>query len=222
MKRLALNASPRAEAANSVHILQWTMAGMQKAGSDQIPLLHLARGAEEALRAFLDADVVLIAFPLYTDFVPALLKEFLDTLAGLDRILLTGKRVAWIVHSGFPESAHSEGTAAWLPRATERLGMVCAGVLVKGGSEGFRMMPPEMTKKVRTLFGTAGASLTATGHFDRASAEALAGRRKLSLAARLVMGALKPTGLLNFYWNSMLKKHKAMDRRFDAPHGEAF
>jgi energy-converting hydrogenase Eha subunit H len=100
--------------------------------------------------------------------------------------------------------------------------MVCGGVLIKGGSEGFRMMPPEMTKKVRGLFATAGAALASTGQFDRVSTEALAKNRKLGFSARLAMGILKPTGLLNFYWNSMLKKHRAMDRRFDAPHGQAF
>jgi len=222
MKRAALNGSPRGISSNSALILEWTVAGMRQAGADEVPIVSLARNPEAALAAFLAADEVVVAFPLYTDFMPGLLKEFLDSLVDIDPAVLRGKRVAWIVHSGFPESIHGETTASWLLRATERLGMKCLGVLIKGGSEGLRLMPLSMTRKTRDAFSSAGESLVRASAFDAQVARALAGRRKFSLPGLLVMLALKPTGLVDMYWNMMLKKHGAMARRFDAPYGEAF
>jgi hypothetical protein len=131
---------------------------------------------------------------------------------------LRGKRAAFIVHSGFPEPVQSETVAAWLKRACARLGMDCAGVLIKGGSEGLRLMPPGMTKKPRHLFMQAGASLARDGRFDPLTAERIAGRRILSLPARIVIRMLKPTGIFDIYWITRLKKYGGWARRFDRPY----
>ncbi|PKL23744.1 MAG: hypothetical protein CVV47_13095 [Spirochaetae bacterium HGW-Spirochaetae-3] len=222
MKRVALNCSPRGASSNSALILEWIISGMRTAGAEEVPIVSLAGGSNAARSAFLAADEVIAAFPLYTDFVPGLLKEFLDSLVDVDPAMLRGKRLAWVVHSGFSESIHSETVAAWLPRATERLGMECAGALIKGGSEGFRIMPPTMTEKSREAFSAAGESLVAVGTFDAAAARSLARPRRLGPFRIAIMAALKPTGLVDAYWNMMLKRHGAMDRRFDAPYGRAF
>jgi multimeric flavodoxin WrbA len=195
---------------------------MAAAGADGVPIVSLSADPAAARAAFLAADEVLVAFPLYADFVPGILKEFLDSLIGLETGALRGKRVAWIVHSGFPESRQSETAAAWLPRATARLGMECAGVLVKGGSEGFRMMPPQMTSVARRQFAAAGHSLVSTGSFDQSLALSLAHPSKIGFLRLGVMAVMKAMGLADGYWNMMLKKHGAMARRFDAPYGKAF
>lgn len=222
MKRAALDASPRGPSSNSAVILGWMVEGFRCAGAGEVPVVHLARDAEASRTALLSADEILIAFPLYTDFLPGLLKEFLDSLVPLEPSLLEGKRIAWIIHSGFPESIHCEAVAAWLRRATERLGMKCAGILVKGGSEGLRLMPPAMTRKVHGAFADSAASLVETGGFNEASAKFLAGKRRYGFFGRLAISVLRSAGFLDFYWNSMLRKHGAMDRRYDAPYGEPY
>ncbi len=219
MKRLALNGSPRGSKSNSRLILDWIFSGMTEAGAEAPTVLDLARVKDLAghREAFLEADDVLLVFPLYTDSVPGVVKAFIDSLAGADPARLRGKRFAFIVHSGFPESVQSEPVSAYLTRMCARLGMTLAGSAIKGGSEGLRIMPDSMTKRTREAFAALGRSLARDGAFDPRAAEALARPRTQTAARRIVLRLLGPTGLLNFYWNMMLKKHGAWKRRFDRP-----
>jgi multimeric flavodoxin WrbA len=72
VKRLLLNGSPRGKDANSRRILEWIAQGLEQAGIAQLPrssiLRRIPRG--RCLQAFLDADEVVFAFPLYTDSMP--------------------------------------------------------------------------------------------------------------------------------------------------------
>jgi NAD(P)H-dependent FMN reductase len=223
MKRLALNGSPRGHKSNSSVILAWIGEGLARAGADKPETLFLNRtGDHDAQRrAFLTADEILLVFPLYTDSVPGIVKSFLDPLAGVDRKRLAGKRFAFVVHSGFPESIQSAAVVAWLTRLCSRLGLTLVGGAIKGGSEGYRMMPPAMTKKVHGLFTRLGESLAIDGRFDEQTVTRLARPRRLNLFTRIVYRLLTPTGLPNFYWNMMLKKHGAWQRRFDRPYEKA-
>jgi NAD(P)H-dependent FMN reductase len=223
MKRLALNGSPRGVKSNSRTIIGWMFEGMAAAGAGAPQILELARtGDLEAQReAFLDAEEVLLVFPLYTDSVPGIVKNFIDSLADASADRLAGKRFAFVVHSGFPESIHSEPVASYLERLCGRLGMIHCGTAIRGMSEGFRMMPPQMTRKPRELFSTLGASLVATGRFDEKAVRGLGRRRRLGPLAKVFLFLLRPTGLVNFYWNMMLKKNGAWERRFDRPYAPA-
>lgn len=116
MKRLLLNGSPRGKSSNSRLILSWIASGLAEGGAGtDIPVLDLARTAdiEDQIGAVLDADEVVLAFPLYTDSSPAVVKNFLERMAAIGPGRLVGKRFGFVVQSGFPESIHSENTAAW-------------------------------------------------------------------------------------------------------------
>jgi NAD(P)H-dependent FMN reductase len=223
MKRLALNGSPRGSRSNSRTIIGWIIQGMTEAGAEPPVVLDLARTGELTAQreAFLAADEVILVFPLYTDSVPGILKNFIDSLAGADPRRLAGKRFAFVVQSGFPESIHSEPVAAYLDRLSTRLGFVPAGRAIRGNSEGLRLMPDAMTRKARELFAALGRSLVHTGRFDEEAVRLLGRPRRLGVMARIVTTLLMPTGLMNFYWNMMLKKHGAYARRFDRPYASA-
>ena len=220
MKRLALNGSPRGQRSNSRLILGWISSGMAEAGAEPPPILELSRTAEREsqLRAFLEAEEVLLVFPLYTDSVPGVVKDFLDSLAGVDPALLKGKRFAFVVHSGFPESIHSEPVGRYLTRLCSRLGMACVGSALKGGSEGLRLMPDRMVGRTRLRFARLGGSLAGEGRFDPGTVALLARPRRLGFFGRLLVGLLIPTGLVDLYWKNMLKKHGGWPRRFDRPY----
>lgn len=226
-RRLFLNGSPRGRESNSRLLLSWMAQGMAEAGvagASEIPILDLARRAElpAQLMAVAKADEVLLVLPLYTDSVPAIVKAFLEGLAGLGREALRGKRLAIVVQSGFPESIHAETVARWLARATERLGFEGGGVLIRGGVEGIRIQPPSMTRRTREAFTAAGRELAGTGAFSPATAASIAGRRRWSPMGRLLIRLLSLTRMTNFYWDMNLRKHGAWERRFDAPYGEAY
>jgi len=223
MKRLLLNGSPRGANSNSRRIIDWLSAGLAAGGGAAPEVLDLVRLAGRAAQreAFLNADEVILVFPLYTDSLPGIVKSFLETLAAAaDRKRLRGKRFGFVVHSGFPESAHSEPVAVYLERLCRRLGLVFIGRAIKGGSEGFRMMPESMTKKVRADFTAIGASLEREGRFDPAAVERLARPRRLGRGFLILWAFLSIFGLPDFYWKMLLKKNGAWKRRFDRPYAQ--
>jgi putative NADPH-quinone reductase len=224
MRRLLLNGSPRGKESNSRLILSWIAEGLARAGIESPPVMDLARASEREalLQAFIDADEVVLAFPLYTDSMPALVKGFIESLAAVDPALLRGKRVAFVVQSGFPEAIQTEAVAAYLARLSIRLAFVHVGTINKGGMEGIRVMPAYLVSRTRAGFIRAGCELAEIGQFSPALVSRMAGRRRLSLLQVLVYRALSRLGVLNLYWNSMLKKHGAFDRRFDAPFAGAY
>ena len=171
MKRLLLNGSPRGKDANSRRILAWIAQGLGQAGifnlPIDLPILDLAPDPTRAaaVEEFLDADEVVFAFPLYTDSMPGIVKGFLEAVALADKTRLQGKRVAFIIQSGFPEGIHTEALGAYLARVCERLGFLHLGTLRKGGVEGIRMMPPRSIAKIAAHFVQAGRELGARGSF---------------------------------------------------------
>jgi multimeric flavodoxin WrbA len=220
MKRLALNGSPRGSNSNSRKILSWIFEGMREAGVEEPAVMDIARTTEldSQRAAFLKADEVILVFPLYTDSVPGVVKGFIDSLAGADPSRLRGKRFCFVVHSGFPESSQSEPVSAYLSRMCARLDMRQVGSAIKGGSEGFRMIPDGMTRKIRERFAALGRGLVKDGAFDPEAVQALARPRRIKLVGRILLAMIAPTNLQNFYWNMQLKRHGAWDRRFDRPY----
>jgi putative NADPH-quinone reductase len=222
MNRLLLNGSPRGAHSNSRLIIDWICEGFAEAGAEKPPVVDLARVNDRPAQreAFLAADEVVLVFPLYTDSTPGIVKAFLDTFAGADAPRIKGKRFGFVVHSGFPESAHSEGVADWLERLCDRLGMTFVGRAIKGGSEGFRIMPASMTRATRANFAAVGRSLSLAGKFDAAAVERLAHPRHFGRGIRALWAVLSIFGLPDFYWKMMLKKKGGWPRRFDQPYAE--
>ncbi len=220
MKRLLLNGSPRGKDGNSRKLLAWLAEGMAQVGIDTPPTLDLAPDPTRAAlrQAFLEADEVVFAFPLYVDAMPAIVKAFLEDVASAAPASLRGKRVAFVIQSGFPEAIHTEVLANYLARSCQRLGFVHLGTLRKGGIEAIRMMPPKSVAKVAARFRAAGKELGETGCFSSKLCAQLAGPRRFGAIGRTVVRFLAVSGLGNVYWNSNLKKHGAYARRFDAPY----
>jgi hypothetical protein len=223
MNRIAINASPRGKRSNSRLLISWIDEGLQAS----LPVLDLADldSLPAQLDAFLAADEAVIVMPLYTDQAPGIFVRFVDGIAdrlGADRAgteaRLRGKRVGFVVQSGFPESIHSETLRDWLLRLCERLGFQSLGVAIKGGVEGIRMQPEGSRGKLKGRFMALGAAMGRGEVFPAEILERMARPRKFGPLLRLAARALMPTGLMNFYWNYMLKKHGAWERRFDAPY----
>ncbi|MGB8299301.1 MAG: NAD(P)H-dependent oxidoreductase [Polyangia bacterium] len=220
MTRLLLNGSPRGKDANSRKILSWIAQGLEQAGIDPPAIVDVApdpmRGAN--IQAFLAADEVVFAFPLYTDSMPGLVKGFLEAIALADKTRLQGKRVAFVIQSGFPEGIHTEALGAYLARVCERLGFIHLGTLRKGGVESIRMLPPKRVAKIQALFVEAGRGLGQEGRFSPELIRTMASPRTFGWTACAIIHLLSGLGLINYYWNHQLKKHGAYHRRFDAPY----
>ncbi|HUW70343.1 MAG TPA: NAD(P)H-dependent oxidoreductase [bacterium] len=219
MQLLALNASPRGKGSNSNVILGWVIEGWVSAGGGLVSRIDLTDGHDMTLGRIAEAETILIAMPLYTDFIPGILKEVFDSLSLLPKEALEGKRLACVVHSGFPESIQSESCATWLGRAALRLGFDYAGCLIKAGSEGYRIMPTRMTARTAERFREAGRALAVSGVFPEEIKANLAHPRTWNSRTQFVFRIMALVGLSNLYWDSQLRKHRAFRHRFDAPYG---
>jgi len=219
MKLVVFNGSPRGEKSNTRLLLERFLAGFGRtAGNEaEVHYLNRVRGQEAFREAFAAADAALLAFPLYTDAMPGLVKEFIETLAPL-----CGRQgnpaLGFVVQSGFPEAAHSRAVERYCEKLTRRLGCRYLGTAVKGGVEGIQIMPPNMTRTLFASFEALGEAFGRTGTLEAGLVRRLAGRERLPLAMRLLYRLLGLTGLVNFYWNRQLKANGAWERRFARPY----
>lgn len=221
MKLAVFNGSPRGRRSNTRILLEHFLKGFSETEGNKNEVYYLNRVKEEDQfkQAFSEAEYVLLAFPLYTDSMPGVVKCFIEALepfAGRK----SNPALGFIIQSGFPEAVHNRMVAQYNKKLASRLGCAYLGTIVKGGVEGIQVQPPKMTAKLFTRFYELGRVFGRDGSLDKSLTEQLAKPERLSSVVLLLLKLLKPTGLLNFYWNKQLKKNGAYSRRFAAPYLE--
>ena len=224
---LLLNGSPRGERSNSMKMLARVAEGWQQAGGAAPEILHLVRRPQfaRAVEAFAGVDTVLLGTPLYTDAMPALVKAYIEALAPRVEIARAGgtnPRLAFLVQSGFPEARHSRPLERYLEKLSLRLGSPYAGTIVRGGGESLQMMPDAANRKLWAQLRTLGEQLARNGRFGAAELNAVAGIEKFPPFAAAIVSVACKVPAVQFYWNGLLKKNGAWQRRFAAPYGPAF
>ena len=128
-------------------------------------IVHHELRSEEKTGRLLDlvdsSDLVVLAFPLYVDSLPAPLTRFLELAAGRgDRVVHAGRsRLAVIVQCGFPEPHQCDTAVGICRRFAESTGLGWAGALAMGmgGSlvEDFKKLPGGGRKILDALHMTA-------------------------------------------------------------------
>lgn len=218
MKLTLFNGSPRGTGSNTKILLEHFTRGFMETEENKVELGYLVKVDEmdELVEMFQDAEQVILAFPLYTDAMPGIVKHFIENLESLCHNK-NNPDIGFIVQSGFPEPHHSRFVEKYLEKLAERLKCKYLGTVVKGGVEGIQIQPPRMTRVLFDSFYRLGLHFGKTGAFDEEIIRSLAKRENLSPALRFIFRLLGFTGLTNFYWNKQLKENKAYARRFDRP-----
>jgi NAD(P)H-dependent FMN reductase len=221
MKLTVYNGSPRGQKSNTRILLDHFLRGFGETPGNTVQVLYLNHIHNQAgfLEAYAGADVVLLAFPLYTDGMPGMVKLFIETLRPL-RGKANAPAIAFLVQSGFMEPAHSRYVERYLEKLAARLGCRYLGTMVKGGVEGIQAQPENMTHKLFEAFYSLGKTFGETGQLDDAQVRALAGWEHLPGWLKILFALLAPTGLTNFYWNGQLKQNGAYANRFARPYAE--
>lgn len=220
MKLAIFNGSPRKKNSNSDVLIRHFLYGYNRIKSDTIPVYYLAgnKQEEERIKAFLDSETIIIIFPLYTDCMPGIVKEFIENIS--EKELPHPKKIGFIVQSGFPESIHSVFVERYLEKLTKRLNCEYMGTIIKGGVEGIKMMPGWMTKKIIENFRELGSYMAENNCFSSDIQKRLREPYKMTPIRKLFFSFMQKTGLSNFYWNSNLKKNGAFEKRFDKPYAK--
>lgn len=217
MKLVIFNGSPRNKKSNSKILIEHFLSGYNKIISEPIPIHYLANSKqkEDQKEIFRNSEIVIIVFPLYTDCMPGIVKDFFESIVELK--LTTSKKIGFVVQSGFPEAIHSIYIERYLKKLTKRLKCEYLGTIIKGGIEGIQIMPPSMTKKLFGRFVDLGEYFAKNKVFSTEIQETLRKPFKLSLMRRFLFSLISKTGLTNFYWNSNLKRNNAFSKRYDKP-----
>ena len=217
MKLVIFNGSPRKLKSNSKVLIEHFLSGYNRICPEPVPVHYLAnlKQRKEQVEAFRNSDIAILIFPLYTDSMPGIVKEFFESITELE--LTSSKKVGFIVQSGFPEAIHSIYLEHYLKKLAKRLKCEYLGTIIKGGVEGIQIMPPVMTKKLFSRFEDLGEYFAKNKVFSAAIKEKLIKPLKMSRMRRILFNIFKKTGLTNFYWNSNLKKNNAYSKRFDKP-----
>lgn len=219
MKLTIFNGSPRGSKGNTHILTNWFKEPLESNEKNNLKVFYLKdrKNHPDMIKEFINSEYILFAFPLYTDAMPGIVKLFIDSLED-QQGKLSNLKIIFMVHSGFPEPAQSRTVEKYLQVLTKKLDAVYLGTIIKGGSEGLKIMPPLMVKKTRKILKELSEDFLKTSKLSTKLLKKLAGPEKMSPFRLFFFKLFSKTGLTNFYWNGMLKKNKAFDRRFDAPY----
>ncbi len=164
-----------------------------------------AQFAEKAVAA----DIVIVAFPLYTDAMPGITMAFFESLEPYIG-QMSKLRIGFIVQSGFPEKSHSKPVEKYLERLVSILGAQYIGTAIFGSG----MM---MNAKREKLIAELGASLVQTGTFDAALLKRTTPLERLGFFSKVGVRIMARTPFLNYFWDKDLKANGVYEKRFDQP-----
>jgi multimeric flavodoxin WrbA len=226
MNLLIVNGSPRGRKSNSDKMLKWIFAdeatksvsttGGLSTISCSVEKIYVVdiKEREHQMKLMEGADSILVIFPLYTDGMPGITKEIFERMENV-KGSLKGKAISFIVHSGFPEPKQSRAVEKYTAHLASLLGMNYLGTVVMSGSESLTAAPDSMFKKKFASFRQIGRCIAEGKPFEEATLVAIAGPEVLSAFKLFVM---KYINVSTFFWNHLLKKNHAFEKRFDSPY----
>lgn len=216
MKLAIFNGSPRGRTSNTKTLLDHFQKGFENAGGEIkiVDYLVQEKHLDKQVLHFRESENILLAFPLYVDSVPGVVKQFIETIGNFDG---SDKNIWFFVHSGFPEAIHCEGLVRYLELLSKRWKMNYKGTILKPGTEQIRMRPMKKNSKLFRDFEELGRGVEQTGLFNQEILERFKQPYLYPRNALPVIRLMSKVGIIDRYWNKALKKNKVYDRRFDTP-----
>lgn len=214
MKLIVFNGSPRGKNSNSTVITDWFTDKLKENIQVEICYLKQVNQHDEYVKRIDGFDHILFILPLYTDTMPGIVKAFIEKLE-VKRDKLQDYYIGYIIHSGFAEAIQSRALERYLKRLTAILGAKYSGTIIIPGSEGFRIMPPPMTKKKREIICQVGSDWQ---HIKKFQVNNIKKKDQPSVLRICLFQIMSKLGLTNMYWNQQLKKNNAFHKRFAKPY----
>ena len=216
------NGSPRGRAGNTGLLAGALCDGYEAAGggvAGPAILLRDEGSHPDAARAFSEAERILLAFPLYADAMPGVVKAFIEALEPLCSREANAP-IAFLVHSGFPEGTHARRIERYLGRLAARLRQPCLGTIVKGNSEGMRHRTADENAAVFAKLKMLGADLASGRPMSPDALAALASPERFPWWMVPIGHVMARLPAMSTYWDGMLKANGAYERRFARPYAD--
>ncbi len=219
MRLAVYNGSPKGERGNSNFLLRHFLDGVMETPGHSYELAHLAKVKEQErfVELFTGADAVILAFPLYTDMMPGIVKAFFESLEPL-----CGREgnppIGFIIQSGFPESVHMRELESYLEKLSRRLGCRYLGTALKGGGEGIQSQPRFLTGGFLDAMSELGRGFGRTGEFNHDVVARLGRVERLSPLRLLVTRTIGNWMAKKAFWDKKMKENNAYERRLARPY----
>jgi len=216
MKIVIINGSPRGKNSNSRLLTDKFVAGFKNANQAMeyktffLVNLHQTQDAIDCCR---QSEVILMAFPLYTDAMPGIVKLFFEKMP-----ILEGKKIGYMIQSGFPEAIHCHYLKKYLEVFTRKLGATYLGTVTRGNVEGIQDRSAWMNKGLYRKYYKLGQIFGAKGEFDPKIMGDLKKPFVMSPVARVACSLVLKTGLSDYGWNRHLKSNNAFALRNAKPY----
>ena len=219
MRLTVFNGSPRGVAGNTARMLEPFLEGFGsvEGNSAEVVLLCRDRDNVESVKSYEAAESVLLAFPLYVDAMPAMVKAFIEKLEPFSN-REDNPPLLFFVHSGFPEAGHSRPVERYLRRLAGRLGSQYQGTIIKPGSEGVRLGSKQMMARLFRRLEKLGRIYGQEQRLDPKILKQLSEPERLGPLRIAFFGALNIIGLNNRYWDNMLRDNGAFEKRYEQPY----
>lgn len=214
MRLKIYNCSPRGEESSSRFLSGAFAQGFCELPGNEAEEFLVAReeDMEKGLVSFREDGVGLVVFPVYVDAMPGLAKSFIERLAPLCG-RLSGTRLLFLIHTGFPEETHTRPMERYLTRLALRLGAPLDGVIRIGGSEGVRHRGSARGRNLLEMFRKLGRGYAGDGKLDEKILGKLAGSARIP---RVVAWIIFP--FVNYFgFGRELRRNGVYERRFDRP-----
>ncbi len=218
MKLAVINGSPRGTNSNSRIILDQFLSGLAKGNPEQEhATFYLVNRyqIQDILDYCRHCDVMLLAFPLYTDAMPGIVKQFFEKMPALP-----GKKIGYIIQSGFPEAIHCFYLEKYLEKFTQKLGAAYLGTVARGGVEGIQDRSARLNKVLYSRFHLLGFHFASTGKFDERIVRKLKKPFQLPKISLAIIKLFSSTDLFNYGWGRHLKANHAYELRNARPYYE--
>jgi hypothetical protein len=191
------------------------MAGLEKADpSVEKETFYLVNRhhMQNAIDCCRQSDVILMAFPLYTDAMPGIVKLFFEQMP-----LFRGKKIGYMVQSGFPEAIHCFYLEKYLEGFTRKLEATYLGTVTRGNVEGIQDRTAWMNKRLYSKYWKLGYSFGRKGELDPTIIRDLKKPFVLSPVTRVACRLVLMTGFSDYGWNQHLKSNKVFALRYAKP-----
>ena len=214
-KRITVfNGSPRGKNGNTPIMLGELMKGF----GGEYEILHLVqiKKLEEQVKAYQEAECVWLGFPLYTDAMPGVVKNFIEALEPF-RNNGNNPPMGFLVQSGFPEGIHSRYVERYLESLAKRLGSPYLGTIIKGNGEGTRIKVDAGNMDLFIKLNVLGTGFAQSGQLKLSILKSLARPERYPRVLGPLYKWFLNTKMAHTYFDGMLSENDAYDRRNDQP-----
>ncbi|NTV64547.1 MAG: NAD(P)H dehydrogenase [Oscillochloris sp.] len=218
-RAVLLVGSPRTNKSSSAALGGYLVDQLAALGVDtQTIQLYTTLNSPVRLHAMLEtldsADLIVLAFPLYVDSLPAPVMLALEQIAAYRAGRRGDQRMLAIANCGFPESHHCDHALALCARFADQAGLIWAGGMALGAGEGIVHGEP--------LSQSGGRTRSLRQALDQAAAALIAGRPAPPEAIKRMARPVIPNWLYllvgSLGWGQQARRYNTQRRLREAPY----